>query len=121
MPRNQRGRNAQAQSDENLPHCAAHHHCHHARPRRAQRHTDADFAGTARDEVGHDPVEADRSENQRQHAEEARQSCNQAVLVEVAGHLRIECAKVPDGERRVDAGQRLTNQRIRILLRPVEG
>ena len=47
------------------------HHGYDAGARGAKGHADADLAGAAGNEVGHDAVEANRSENQCQDAKQA--------------------------------------------------
>ena len=105
-----------AEADKDLPQRAAHHHGHHARSRCAERHANSDFAGAAGDKVRHHAVKPHRGQDQRENAEETGELRNEPLLIEVAGHLRIERAQIHDGQIWVDAGQGVADQRIGILL-----
>ena len=65
-------------------------HADHVPARRAERHADADLVGPLRDEVGHDPVDADGRDHQAEAAEEDEQGHVEAALRQQLVHVPFE-------------------------------
>ena len=91
----------------------AHDQPQHARARGAKRHPQADFIGAPRHRIGHDAVDADTREAERQEAEKARQLRDQPLADDRPVHLGRKRRHIGHGQMRIDLRNGSPNVRPR--------
>ena len=103
---------SECEADENLPERAAKNEGNDAGTCSAERHADSDLTGALDDEVGHDSVEANGSEDQSENAEQACEACEQPVLVEVSCDLCLVGTEANDSKVGINGGEGLAHERF---------
>jgi len=93
----------------------AHDHCSDFAACRAQRHPNPYLRRSADDTVGAYAIEPNAREKERQHPEQRGELCQQPVLGETIGNLRIEGLKLHHAEIWIDARKCLARQSLHIV------
>jgi hypothetical protein len=85
----------------------------------AEGHAGSYLGGAASYSIGGDAVEAECCQEQGQDAEEGHEPGDHAVLAEAVADLLVEGLKLHDGEVRIDGGEGLASDRLRVVHGPV--